>query len=694
LYIRRRIRDDFTRLMNRQTKVFASDVCKLEPFQRGFHLKLFPATETSAATASSSIPENDASLNIAGRLLLNVLPALAEREVSQSSQIAADALIEALNPGSISPESFFEAIAVVAENKDVLAGTDRVLAQLFSRSASSGNTKALRTSSGTDSRLFATTNGPFIIYNTIENADPTSDSSSRQTSPSFTGANSIPARASSRERKPTAKMLVVSELPGSARGRAAGSPKKSPPKLPRMNRPSKLRGSVTFADSPSPPCSPAKVVDETSLIAPESNAQSSTSNPESSRLPNEINRYQSKQASPPPARAGTTFRPVHIAEKLVTALFDLALSASQEETDSESEDDDRESGIPGVGSLSIEPSISRQRSVDRAKDEEQISGIHRPRVSTRILHTFESLLDAAPIPTHAQITDFSRIIQQMPPSSRKLRSKEIETVGALYADLASSPLFQRAKSAGLSYPEIPRPYVDSDGWRLTGAINEFNEEMVQVNRRNWVSTSDQSERTHQPLRRIKRISLIDSERIFGFPPVAGGQNNPQSRREEFVEENVAYEKVMFDVRRAAEARKLPCGQELSWDILSESIKAFDMNHSILFEHSEATQACNNGGGIGEGEVSSCQEASVRSELDENSSQNHPEAANQTVTESSSIEQAVRGRKKMLGNLRDRSSPSSSPGFEGSSRPIRWSRVKRSRQPASNFVSLMLAYVFV
>jgi hypothetical protein len=579
-YIRRRIKDDFSRLMCRQTKVFADDISKLEPFQAGFSRKCFPAPNSAS--------RSEANVVTAGTLLVNVLPALAEKEVSRASQLAADALIEALETGSLSPESFFDALAILAENKDILVGSDKILAQLFSRSSSSGNTKVLRTSSGANSKLFATTNGPFIIYNTIENTDRTTPTSSRYSHRSAAVTTSVAGRASPRDHNLTPKMLGVSEISTRPQSHTSTSvsPRTSPTKALKMIQPSKLRGSVSFAKSPSPLSKRIKLTSDHVSVAhgPEKMDCAPTSGLAGQKT--SMNEYHPVQLLP---LAGTTGDQQHpqgeINDGLVKNLLEWALMAGQEESDNDSlldgQDADVANGVAEVDALpSDQPSLKTQCLAQHS------SNLPTLLKATAYGHNQTSPNISTSAASPQEIAIFSRLIEQLPTSKANLNRKQIERIGTLYDEIARGPRFERAKELGLYYPEIPRPFADRDGWRFTGLTNQFGEEIVEIDRQIWVYPVQPGQHIQQPLQRLKRKAQIEQETIFGFPPAAGYGNGPpkkRSRLENQDEENVAYETVMFNVRKAAKIRGLPCDRSLSWEQLVALIKTFDASYDINFE---------------------------------------------------------------------------------------------------------------
>lgn len=661
-YIRRRIREDFSRLMNRQTKVFAGDISKLEPFQVGFSRKCFPTTNLASGSVVT-----------AGTLLVNVLPALAEKEVSRTSQLAADSLIQALETGSLSPESFFDAIAILAENKDILVGSNRILAQLFSRSSSSGNSKVLRTSSGADSKLFATTNGPFIIYNTIENTETTTPPSSRYSGRSSTSTNSALARASPRERKSTAKMLSVSEVSTRPKSRSSMSPRNSPPKLLKLTRPSKLRGSVSFAKSPSPPRKRVKLINDHVSGTDDPHDGILASEPQLAPPERPKNQYRSEQATPPSTTSDSQSHPqAEIKMEPTKSLLDWALFAYQEDTD-EFEPENQEARATN-GNTEVDSILSIQPSPGWQNNEQQPSNTSSSSTFTACGHDHTLPFDLAATTSADQIAKFNRIVDQLPNSQSNLSDDQVKKMAALYDQIASGPTFERAKELGLSYPEIPRPFSDKGGWKLTGVINQFGEEIVEVDRQSWVYAPGSGEEAQQFLRRLKRKHQIEQELIFGFPPTAGYGIEPRrkgQRLDEGDEENVAYEKLTFDIRGAAEARGLPCDKTLSWEDLANSIKCFDASHGITFEEAETAPVVETVDDEPNDDALSQEEASDVSEVDsEGDSDYEPDPVVTRNVEEAWIGSGgaqmstfvtVNGRRGSLRKLRGRPSSSSSAG---------------------------------
>src|SRR2546423_4656839 len=122
-FVDERVRDDYGRLLGRQTAQFADALAQLAPFRVGH----------SDDFVTSSLPRFDYHHPYvqAGKLLLDVLPALAEPQVSDRSQKAADALLSALEHGNPDEGSFFSFIEALSDDETIQRGIDKVLGQLL-----------------------------------------------------------------------------------------------------------------------------------------------------------------------------------------------------------------------------------------------------------------------------------------------------------------------------------------------------------------------------------------------------------------------------------------------------------------------------------------------------------------------------------------------------------------------------------
>jgi hypothetical protein len=313
-FVDERVRDDYSRLLGRQTAQFADAMAQLAPFQVG-HSQEFVRSNLPHYGVHNPYVQ-------AGKLLLDVLPALAEPRVSERSQRAADALLSALEHSNPDEGSFFTFIDVLSDDEIIQRGIDKVLGQLLgarpedrraSRSQASPTGGQLapppfQTSPNSAElslkRLtwkepatvkdnnFAPQNHSSLSAETRITEQPRlpsspSDASAPPTKltppPSQTGfmpmsspssaylapSTIMPppppaqARSSGRERKPTAKVLAAgTETP--SRQPAASPPATSRPPLTRNARsvprvPSKLGLSEVIADqeeTPTPPTAP------------------------------------------------------------------------------------------------------------------------------------------------------------------------------------------------------------------------------------------------------------------------------------------------------------------------------------------------------------------------------------------------------------------------------------------------------
>jgi hypothetical protein len=123
-FVDERVRDDYGRLLGRQTTQFADAMAQLAPFQVG-HSEEFVRSNLPHYGLHHPYVQ-------AGKLLLDVLPALAEPRVSERSQRAADALLSALEHGNPDEGSFFTFIDVLSDDEIIQRGIDKVLGQLLS----------------------------------------------------------------------------------------------------------------------------------------------------------------------------------------------------------------------------------------------------------------------------------------------------------------------------------------------------------------------------------------------------------------------------------------------------------------------------------------------------------------------------------------------------------------------------------
>ena len=122
-FVDERVRDDYGRLLGRQTAQFADSMAQLAPFRVG-HSDDFVASNLPRFDIRDPYVQ-------AGKLLLDVLPALAETRVSERSQKAADALLYALDHGNPEEGSFFSFIEVLSDDEIIQQGIDKVLGQLL-----------------------------------------------------------------------------------------------------------------------------------------------------------------------------------------------------------------------------------------------------------------------------------------------------------------------------------------------------------------------------------------------------------------------------------------------------------------------------------------------------------------------------------------------------------------------------------
>lgn len=393
-----------------------------------------------------------------------------------------------------------------------------------------------------------------------------------------------------------------------------------------------------------------------------------------------LNEYLSKQLAPPRPRVNDQSSPqTEISDDLIKNLLDLAFLASQEDTDEEFEAGVHETSVPN-GAAEAEPIRSLEPSPGRHNDELHSSNPHVPLKPTA-RGNLDTTTPAPALPVSPeQVANFHRFIHQLPTGENNFQHENAGEIAALYDQIAQGPAFERAKELGFSYPELPRPFTDRDGWRHTGVVNEFGEEIVEIDRHRWIYSPECPGEIQQPLRRLRRKTQLEQERIYGFPPVAGNGNEPrpQTHRQERDGENVAYEKLMFDIRKAAEVRGLPCDRSLSWEHLAESIKTFDASYGINVPETIPAPDSKADPNDGDDSASTHVEASEISEIDgDDDSDYEPDQAAKYHVEGSwrssngahaSPFVDVNGRRESLRKLRDRPS-SSSPAQRNQNRTM-------------------------
>ena len=397
-FVDERVKDDYGRLLGRQTAQFADALAHLDPFRVG-HSDDFVASNLAHFNLHHPYVQ-------AGKLLLDVLPALAESQVSDRSQRAADALLSALENGIPDEGSFFSFIDSMSDDETIQRGIDKVLGQLLNARAEDrrgSRSQASPAGGQLASAAFATSpdsaslsskrltwkapatlkdnnfgplnnlvtsteertteppnqpstpsNAPQLITPPPGQADFTPSSSpSAYLPPSTTMAPPPPAqaRSSGRERKPTAKVLAAgAETPS----RQSTTPPSVPsrPTLTRNSRsatrvPSKLSLSEVAADrdeTPPPTTTTAPTTGEDPQVSSEdANSTAPTADPRvlpstftGPLIPPVIPR--SLQQVPPNILLKTYFKPA-LDPQLTANLLQLAEIAAYM---SDSEDDELE----------------------------------------------------------------------------------------------------------------------------------------------------------------------------------------------------------------------------------------------------------------------------------------------------------------------------------------------------------------
>ncbi|PLB38663.1 putative GPI-anchored cell surface glycoprotein [Aspergillus candidus] len=109
--------------------------------------------------------------------------------------------------------------------------------------------------------------------------------------------------------------------------------------------------------------------------------------------------------------------------------------------------------------------------------------------------------------------------------------------------------------------------ADADGWRFTGQVNEFGEELFAVGPEFEVfrpnNTYNDDELPQPPLR-YKARDQVERDRIFGYPPRMGERNLPQGTVAPFTVEDVDTELAKIKLRD--EAKSLGITIDRSWNV--------------------------------------------------------------------------------------------------------------------------------
>ncbi|PLN77006.1 hypothetical protein BDW42DRAFT_177665 [Aspergillus taichungensis] len=109
--------------------------------------------------------------------------------------------------------------------------------------------------------------------------------------------------------------------------------------------------------------------------------------------------------------------------------------------------------------------------------------------------------------------------------------------------------------------------ADADGWRFTGQVNEFGEELFAVGPEYEVfrpnNTYNDDELPQPPLR-YKARDQVERDRIFGYPPRMGERNLPQETAAPFRVEDVNTELAKIKLREEAKSLGIAVGR--TWNL--------------------------------------------------------------------------------------------------------------------------------
>ena len=505
-FVDERVKDDYGRLLGRQTAQFADALAQLDPFRVG-HSDDFVASNLAHFNFHHPYVQ-------AGKLLLDVLPALAEPQVSDRSQRAADALLSALENSIPDEGSFFSFIDSMSDDETIQRGIDKVLGQLLnarpedrraSRSQASpagGQLASPGFGTSPDSASLSlkrlTWKEPATLkdnnFGPLNNLAPSTDE--RTTEPprqpftpsnapqvitpppgpaNFTPSSSPPAylppstimpppppaqaRSSGRERKPTAKVLAAgAETPS----RPSTTPPSVPsrPTLTRNSRsatrvPSKLSLSELVTDRDETPPSTTTTAPTTGEDPQISSKDTNSTAPtvDSRILPPTFTGPlippvipRSLQQVPPNIQLKTNLNPV-LDPQLTANLLQLAEIAAYM---SDSEDDELEMeshDLPGHERLIRE--LQKQESRPDWHVTTPISMEQRAKSTKAALLPSESQLQTAPVnATSGQPTS-------LPPVNTTMSIKEAQAASEFFKSLVAGEPTPRAQVVQPAQPTQP-----------------------------------------------------------------------------------------------------------------------------------------------------------------------------------------------------------------------------------------------
>ena len=632
-YIQKRVKDDFGRLLSRQTAQFAGELAELTPFQSGFRDRYLEHLGQTLGFHGQ--------LATAGKLVLDVLPALAEIHVSARSEAAAEALISALDEEKPSSDSFFGAIESLAEYDDLIRGVDRVLGQLLSqRPANYKPAAAVRPSpvtaqstpraeraspspglAGAGSGLIwkhpTTVENAAIIFpsvtrqhtqkgeSPVEHQSPTQISvqnhdslisSSSADSPSsapMAPPAHMPPRSSRRERKPTAKALAANIDVPSRRLSASPIPSSAPSPLTRSSKSTpRVASKLGFAESASDQettmtdVSPIPTNDDSpsrsTSQGPRSDTESVSKSPEdyfhssASKVP-----LTFSEANVPEGHMVQTNLPEmppqnslqnHVDPAYTSNLLLLAeIAASMPESDDE--DDEI---LPDYGQ--VHPGLSRAL----AQSQINVAQSTSPAARNNPMKTSGRGPAIRPPPPASKVAPLQKpnVTTQhpvsMPPVNTIMSAKDAQAASSLFKRLATEPPTFANENDQEEF-ETKSPNLYNGRQRMAEQLRRPASESFGTDRNSkviWRPSGDITLNGTAPSHRGPTpVVPFEKDRTTPAPPAE--RHGPENKTARPQDENAGYEIAMNRTRMAAQARGLSVDRSMSWEQLNEMIDRHD-----------------------------------------------------------------------------------------------------------------------
>ncbi|KAL9111483.1 MAG: hypothetical protein Q9227_004161 [Pyrenula ochraceoflavens] len=540
-------------------------------FEEGLHLY-----EDSGHTLSPEALE-------AAHIFASILPALGENESHSDFQSVADTIIAHVQDGNHRVDDLVKGMEALMAHHEVEVGVEAVMNELYpDRSRPSRANRPLpETVSTRKDRNLATK--AISRHPSFDQSNTQLDDQSIQADEM---ASNAPLRTSGRVRKSTARLdEAISVLSKSKRNpRTSNSPSATSPS--QTSNPKKLTLKISENDTESNHASP--VQNGTLHSDPEAprysakrrskkvkkpvsnglndtdgvNKESSAELPKTNGTEHEISKktgFQIPQILVSPDTQEMPRSHLHRPE-LVQNILDACASVMNESFSSdESDSEPNESRPPRRASK------SKRRRPDRR--------------STRVSSKMNGVNSSTVSECDKSLVNFSTIVT---PANSTASVDDGKAATEYYVKLAQEWRVQQAspQSAGLPYPEFQRPMTDRDGWTSTGVINEFGEEVVNVDSSRW-----EVHRPHQPAKscgphetrtRLKSKRQIAEDNVFGFPPPAKRAKLDHSPVKISKNEDVVYETDLYRARKAMEDRHQPYDRSMSLEELKSKVDAFDL----------------------------------------------------------------------------------------------------------------------